>query len=43
MLRREVARPVGEPQPSPSLSGPLAPRSDQPAVPASQVAWVQSV
>jgi hypothetical protein len=43
MLRREVARPVGEPQASASLSGPLAPRSDQPAVPASQVAWVQSV
>jgi len=43
MLGREAARFVGEPQPSAALSGRLAPRSDQPAGAASQVAWVQSV
>jgi O-antigen ligase len=43
MLRREAARPVGEPQPSADLSDRFVPRSDQPAVPAPQVACVQSV
>ena len=41
MLRREAARFVGEPQPS--AADREAPRSDQLAGPASQVAWVQSV
>jgi O-antigen ligase len=43
MLRREAAAAVGVPLPSAGRSGRLAPRSDQPAGAASQVAWVQSV